>query len=348
MTALIHSLYPGDGATSLIVNLLVQIAAAVVIAALAGGLLRRWPAAQHAVWLACLGFVLVCPLTAFSSARKGMFLLPPLRFGEGQVVTVVSLAPAPQTDTGNSSEASPPAEVEPRELPDQPPQREPAVEPRGEATATLPVVTTEPAAGPKVEKSSTVAAKAKSFDFRPLVGAAVGVWAAGVLFLTIRLLHGIVLVRRLRGASTPLDTSALGDALTEVRRSLALADLPPISLSEHIATPVVAGLFRPTVLLPASLPAAIDPDRLRDILLHECAHVARRDPWVVVLQRLVAVVYWPHPLVHFLNRQLARCREEVCDNWVLRGPAGRLRRHALGGGDPLPRSFRRRYADRAV
>ncbi len=319
MTSLIHWLYPGDGATCFVVNLLVQIAAAVFVAALASGiLLRRWPAAQHAVWLACLGFVLVCPLTAFSSARKGMFLLPPLRLGEGRGVTVVSLAPAPQTDTGNSSEASQPAEVEPRELPDQPPQCESAVEPRGEATATLPVVTTEPAAEPKVEKSLTVAAKAKSFDFRPLVGAAVGVWAAGVLFLAARLLHGIVAVRTLRCTSAPLDPTALGDVLAEVRRSLGLARLPPIGLSERIATPVVAGLFRPAVLLPASLPAAIDPSRLRDILLHECAHVARRDPWVVVLQRLVAVVYWPHPLIHLLNRQLARCREEVCDNWVLR------------------------------
>ena len=97
-----------------------------------------------------------------------------------------------------------------------------------------------------------------------------------------------------------------------------MARLPPIGLSERIATPVVAGLFRPAVLLPASLAAAIAPGRIRDVLLHECAHVARRDPWVVVLQRLVAVVYWPHPLIHFLNRRLARCREEVCDNWVLR------------------------------
>ena len=74
MTWLIRWLYPGDGATCLIVNLFVQIAAAVLVAAIASGiLLRRWPAAQHAVWLACLGFVLVCPLTALASRRSGMF-----------------------------------------------------------------------------------------------------------------------------------------------------------------------------------------------------------------------------------------------------------------------------------
>jgi beta-lactamase regulating signal transducer with metallopeptidase domain len=333
MTTLVHWLYPGDGATCLVVNLLVQITVAVVLAALvSGALLRRWPAAQHAVWLACLGFVLVCPLTAFSSARNGMLL--------------VSLTPAPQpaavnsrpNDRGESLNAGRergvpphdpsgetpllrqraigPADAEPGELPDQP--RDSAAERSGGPAAAPPVA----AAERKLETVPTAVAKAKPlakpFDFRPLVAAAIGVWAAGVLFLALRLAHGILAVSALRRTSTPLDPSALGDVLADVRRLLGLSVLPPIGNSERIATPVVAGLFRPAVLLPESLAAAIGQGRIRDILLHECAHVARRDPWVVVLQRLVAVAYWPHPLIHFLNRQLAQCREEVCDNWVLR------------------------------
>ncbi|NQT11339.1 MAG: hypothetical protein HQ582_01235, partial [Planctomycetes bacterium] len=88
-------------------------------------------------------------------------------------------------------------------------------------------------------------------------------------------------------------------------------------LSEQITTPVVAGLPRPTVVLPASLPESISRDSLHDVLVHECAHVVRCDHWVGVLQRLVEIVYWPHPLIHHMNRQVARCREEVCDNHVL-------------------------------
>ncbi len=33
---------------------------------------------------------------------------------------------------------------------------------------------------------------------------------------------------------------------------------------------------------------------------------------------LRAALFWPHPCIHYLNRQLARAREEVCDNHVLR------------------------------
>ena len=53
----------------------------------------------------------------------------------------------------------------------------------------------------------------------------------------------------------------------------------------------------------------------------------RWDPLIALLQRIAGVVYWPHPLVHVLNVQLARSREEVCDNFVLRGgdPCGYAR-----------------------
>jgi beta-lactamase regulating signal transducer with metallopeptidase domain len=46
-------------------------------------------------------------------------------------------------------------------------------------------------------------------------------------------------------------------------------------------------------------------------------HVARRDPWVGLAQRLAAALYWWCPLVARLNRQLAELREELCDNYVL-------------------------------
>src|SRR5438552_27515 len=35
-------------------------------------------------------------------------------------------------------------------------------------------------------------------------------------------------------------------------------------------------------------------------------------------ERLATIVFWPHPLVHRLNRALSRTREEVCDNYALR------------------------------
>ena len=82
---------------------------------------------------------------------------------------------------------------------------------------------------------------------------------------------------------------------------------------------MTVGLLRPAVVLPPGLAAAVEPGQLRDVLVHECGHVCRRDQWVGLAQRLVAIALWPQPLIYLLNRELGRAREEVCDNHVLAG-----------------------------
>ena len=82
---------------------------------------------------------------------------------------------------------------------------------------------------------------------------------------------------------------------------LGVATLPPIVTSRLAREPVAIGLRRPRVVLPEGLTEAVPGDALRDILVHECAHILRGDIRVGLLQRLLGVVYWPHPLVHYLN-----------------------------------------------
>jgi hypothetical protein len=65
------------------------------------------------------------------------------------------------------------------------------------------------------------------------------------------------------------------------------------------------------------LPDQTTSEQFVAILVHECAHVVRRDTSTRLLQRLAVLLYWPHPLVHLLNRRLDRAREEVCDNHAL-------------------------------
>src|SRR5439155_744999 len=58
-------------------------------------------------------------------------------------------------------------------------------------------------------------------------------------------------------------------------------------------------------------------EQTRAILVHELAHVSRRDQVIVLLQNVAEALGWLHPLIVLLNRQLAQAREEVCDNYVL-------------------------------
>jgi beta-lactamase regulating signal transducer with metallopeptidase domain len=83
----------------------------------------------------------------------------------------------------------------------------------------------------------------------------------------------------------------------------------------------MVGVIRPLVILPQKVLGTLAERELADVLVHECAHAICRHQVVSVLQRLAGMFFWPHPLVHSLNRELARAREEVCDNYVLRRSA---------------------------
>jgi HEAT repeat protein len=82
------------------------------------------------------------------------------------------------------------------------------------------------------------------------------------------------------------------------------------------SSPLAAGFARPTILLPR-LAAEWDAERRRAVLLHELAHVRRRDCRVQLLAQAVCALYWFNPLVWIAVGQLRLERERACDDEVL-------------------------------
>lgn len=154
-----------------------------------------------------------------------------------------------------------------------------------------------------------------------LLNLAGAVWMAGSVVLMARWLWLHWRLRWLRSAlsiDSEMDSPASDSLSDEVCGAVNLRRLPPIVVSDLVPMAMVLGIWRPIIVLPRELLQFGTATRVRDVLIHECAHVARHDPWVNAAQRLAAVLWWWHPGVLRLNRWLARSREEVCDNFVLR------------------------------
>ncbi|HLK60439.1 MAG TPA: M56 family metallopeptidase [Chthonomonadaceae bacterium] len=82
--------------------------------------------------------------------------------------------------------------------------------------------------------------------------------------------------------------------------------------------PMTWGCVRPTLLLPSNALESWPHARLQAVLLHEMAHIARQDWLTHLLAQCVCALYWFHPLVWLLTRQMQREAEQACDDRVLR------------------------------
>lgn len=88
-------------------------------------------------------------------------------------------------------------------------------------------------------------------------------------------------------------------------------------VSDRIASPMATGFSHPAVILPAALLAQFREPELDHVLLHELAHVDRRDDWTNLAALCVGAVAGLHPVAAWVLRQVARERELACDDWVV-------------------------------
>ena len=71
--------------------------------------------------------------------------------------------------------------------------------------------------------------------------------------------------------------------------------------------------------------SSLSASEMRTVLLHELGHIKRRDGLASLLQAVVSVLYFFHPLLWWANRQLNASREEACDELTVQALDGRRR-----------------------
>lgn len=88
-------------------------------------------------------------------------------------------------------------------------------------------------------------------------------------------------------------------------------------ISDLDCSPFVCGIFRPVLVLPRDVLKSLDETQLRQILLHEVAHVKRRDLVWNWLPEIVRIFYFFHPVVYYVNYRIRLERELSCDQLAM-------------------------------
>ncbi len=139
------------------------------------------------------------------------------------------------------------------------------------------------------------------------------IWLLGALVMTARLLMSCIRLRRIREGAPPVRPADLVYSENEALMTGKIS----LRLSPDVRSPLLTGVFRPAILLPADIVAWTTPAERAAIIQHELAHVARRDPLVNLFQTALQVIFFFHPLVRYACRQMSLEREMACDDRVV-------------------------------
>ncbi|WP_026705414.1 M56 family metallopeptidase [Flavobacterium soli] len=84
--------------------------------------------------------------------------------------------------------------------------------------------------------------------------------------------------------------------------------------SQLVKVPSVTGFFKPIILLPIGMLSQLPLDQIEAILLHELAHIRRKDYFVNLLQSFAEIVFFFNPGVLWLSSLIKEERENCCDD----------------------------------
>lgn len=268
-----------------------QIAAVVAVVALTCRLLRgrsaHW---RYLLWLVVLAKCLAPPLVSVALPVLPVASRPPA----AREVPLAAAAPAPAAapaEAGASADATSPVDAA--------------------SPVTVPPVALHRKAISRVPDEARRSPRSYLPEWTPAQWAAVG-WLAGTAgFLLLALGKALRIHRRLRRARRPAGGEIEG-LVAELAARLGLRRAPRVWLVDAGPQPFVWGVLRGSVHLPAELAGRCGRNA-PGVLMHELAHVARRDAIVNVVQVVAQAVFFFHPLIWWANRRIRCEREKCCD-----------------------------------
>jgi len=201
--------------------------------------------------------------------------------------------------------------------------------------AAQPIVTTQDSAAANVEPTAVSLAEVPALlaatatagwrdravhavaTARQWLPSIVGLWLAGVVLLSTRLLVSWLRARRLVTHGTREAGVQWQRAAARISEALGLDRAVLLLESAAVEVPSVLGSLRPVILLPASTLTGLTPEQIEMVLAHELAHIRRHDFLVNLMQAFVETLMFYHPAIWWMSRSVRIERENCCDDMAV-------------------------------
>lgn len=139
-------------------------------------------------------------------------------------------------------------------------------------------------------------------------------WLFGFLFFLVRYLGGLYYIGHLRRKGLIRVNPKWIIMAGQLAQNTGIRKRVDIFESLSIRVPLTLGYIKPIILFPAGMLGSIPPEQVEAILMHEMAHILRRDYLVNALQSLVEAVFFYHPAVWLISERIRTERENICDD----------------------------------
>jgi len=161
---------------------------------------------------------------------------------------------------------------------------------------------------------ATIRARVRAQDILPWL---VVIWAVGVAAMSLWNLAGWIALQRLRSSGTKPTSREIQEQLTQLCTRLGVRRAVRILESARVRSPLMIGVFKPIILLPASIICELPAAQLESILSHELAHIRRHDYLVNLIQSVIETLLFYHPATWWVSRRIRIERENCCDDIAL-------------------------------
>lgn len=143
------------------------------------------------------------------------------------------------------------------------------------------------------------------------------VWAVIACMGLARVVLATFQLRRLRSQAAPVEMESLPADIRCLIEQAQTSRPVSVLVSERLEVPTAIGFRNPAVILPAWMLESTPAEELKYILLHELAHLSRRDDWTNLAQKVLKALLFFLPSVWWIERRLSLDREMACDDAVL-------------------------------
>ena len=167
-----------------------------------------------------------------------------------------------------------------------------------------------------VENKLSATDKAIGF-FNANAGWIVLTWLVIIGLQFIRLSAGLYGVYQLKRRQVFSAGEYWNSRITELSRQLQINKRVQLLQSGLAKMPAVIGYFKPVILFPAAMLALLPANEIEVILLHELAHIRRKDFLVNMLQHIVEIIFFFNPAVLWVSSLIKQERENCCDDIAL-------------------------------